>query len=223
MRTLCAFVLLCCVCAASHAADAALVLRDDGYYLLSADSTQLVKVGHVIDQRTTPGTPLPTPDAPGDEPTERANQIAKVTKGTGTREEAVTLASVVRSLADRGVSGQVAWDTAFRITLNRVSGVVTPQWEDWKAKVDGLAVDYSPQFFGDVAAGISIAHDLDAGAVQAVAAGSANADLGLGREEIKLPEILALIKMILELLRDLGVFDGDTGAFLPPVRFRFVA
>lgn len=216
MRTFLAFVLLCCISATAVAGDA-LVIRDDGYYLLLSNSTELVKVGTIVDQRTSPGDPLP-PEKPEDKPTERATQIKELTHDVGTRGEAVALAAVTRSLADQGVAGRVAWDTAFRLTLNRVSGAVTQQWEGWKEKVDVLATDYSSQFFSDVASGISSSHGLDVVALQAVADGKADVELGLERDEIKLPEIIALIKMILQLLKDLGIFDGDSVGISAPVQ-----
>lgn len=210
MRIFYVLVLLCFSHVTAIAASAALVIRDDGYYLLSSDSTELVKVSAVVDQRTSPGDPLPSPEQPDNEPTVRANQIADLTKGVGTREEATTLAAVATALSDQKVSGSVAWDTAFRLTLNRVSGSVSPAWEAWKGKVDALAGGFPTQFFTDVAAGIETAHSLNTVAVQAVAAGGENVDLELEPQAMKLPEIIALIKHILQLLQDLGVFKPGT-------------
>lgn len=209
MRTLFVIVLLCFSHVTAIAASAALVIRDDGYYLLSSDSTELVKVSAVVDQRTSPGDPLP-PTKPDTEPSARANQIADLTAGVGTREEATTLAAVATALSDQKVAGSVAWDTAFRLTLNRVSGSISPTWEAWKGKVDALAGGFPTQFFTDVATGIETAHGLNAVAVQAVAGGDASVDLELEPQAMKLPEIIALIKMILQLLQDLGVFKPGT-------------
>lgn len=242
MKPIITFILLLSVATSAFGANAALVIRDDGYYLLTSDSEKLIKISCVVDQRANPDDP-PTPDEPDEPtaPTERAEKIGALTQGVGTHEEAVTLAAVSKALADQGVTGQLAWDAAFRLTLNRVSGSVSQEWAAWKSKVDALAGGYPAQFFADVSAGIAIAHDVDASAVQEVAAvaiefiktGNLSAalkslgdiNLGLKPGEINLAGIIELIKMILQLLNDLGIFPpaGAEGACLPLESFRIAA
>lgn len=212
------------VSTASAASNPALVIRDDGYYFLSPTGTSLMKVGVVVDQRTGAGPTDPTdPTDPSDPLTERAQQIAGFSN-IGTREEAATLAAVAQTLADQGVTGDVAWNAAFRIAITRAAGEVTPEWATWKTKADALAAgNFSSQFFADVAAGISSAHGIDLASVKQTASAGLSSfqgndvdvqsiNLGLrnreGRERITIGEIIELIKLILEILKDLGVFDS---------------
>lgn len=219
MKSVCLLVALLVPSVA--AAESALVIRDDGYYLLSETSLRLVKATCVIDQRTNPGDPPtdPTPDDPGGGGlTERARQIESLAAGVGTHEEAAALAAVMRSMYERGVSGKDAWDAAFKITLNRVSGDIPLAWTKWKTAVDALGAPYQPQFFGDVSAGVASAYDISLSAVRDAANGREDAQLGLDKQSaISLTEILALIKMILELLQDLGVFDPASATGAPDV------
>lgn len=225
MRTIIALLLMCSV---SLAADPALVIRDNGYFLLNPDSMTLTRVGSVVDQRTSPGDPdVPDdPDIPDDptdpdddELTARAEAIKVISVGVGTQADATAMASVTRTLADRGVSGKEAWDTTFKIVINRVAGPDTPDWNLWKEDVDSLAGNYSAQFFRDVSNGVASAWGINLAMVRSIssaaraevdaAAAARSLDVSDGElgnpKAFDLTQLIELIRLILQILQDLGI------------------
>ena len=206
---------------AAYTARHAIVLRDDGFYILAPDSTALIKLsaGRVIDQRSgaTPDDPQPPggdPQPPGEDLTDRAKEISMLSSIVSDKKVGAALATVCRSLHDAGLKGDAAkqaFDTAFSMVLNTVVGSTPADWSQWKGQVAALGDEHGwdEDFLKDVGAGLADALGV-AGEVDRAIDSAQYAQTVTGLEEgaqLDIGKIIALIIQILELLRDLGVLD----------------
>lgn len=205
---------------AEYTAKHALVIRDDGFYILAPDTTTLVKVaaGKIVDQRTGVAPDPDDPTPPGDpNPTlsDRGKQISMLSSIVSDKQVATALSTVLRSLHSSGLEGASAkqgFDTAFSMVLNTVKGSVPADWSQWKVQVTGLADEtgWDGAILKDVADGLSDALGVQVDVSNAVAKIVASGTMQAGLTEdgqLDIGKLIAIIMQILELLRDLGILD----------------
>lgn len=201
---------------AAYTARHAIVLRDDGFYILAPDTTELVKIaaGKIVDQRSGSTPDDPPADPPGDL-NARAKSVLELSRALTGENDAKTgkaLAVVLRSLHSSGVSGESApqsFDTAFSMVVTTLHGTVPAEWLAWKQSVVNLASGWDAAFFKDVADGLTAAFGAEEEVAEAVGQIEMLVDLPDSEQakSLDIGQIIALIMEILRILRELGFLD----------------
>lgn len=147
----------------------------------------------------TPAPNPPKPDPPVSDPI--VQQVATVSKDLGSKDEATACAALVDSLSRNGLAGE---DFKQALTMGAkiadTSLGANGRIETWATKATAITVDAAK-----LKAGVVQAWGLSAASLQSIQHAVENRDADLTGAALDFAGIIAIIKMVIELLQQLGI------------------